>query len=144
MNHKLEDVCFGGIKVVGGGGLFGEGLLVALGLVLLRAIEDLHVLCNDLGLAADLPVFLPRAGLEFSFYIYFHALADVFLRPLGEVAPKDDGVPVGAVGHLGAVLHDVAAFGGGEIEVCDGNAAVKIAYFRVRTYVANENDFVYG
>ena len=144
MNHKLEDVCFGSIEVVGGGRLFGEGLLVALGLVLLRAIEDLHVLCNDLGLAADLPVFLPRASLEFAFNIYFHAFADIFLSPFSEVAPEDDGMPIGAVRHLYAVLHDIAAFGSSEIEICNGNAAVKIAHFRVGTYIANKNDFVYG
>lgn len=144
INHELEDVCFGSVKVVGGRRLLGERLFVAFVQILLWAVENLHILGNHLSLAADLPVFLPRAGLEFALNIYFHAFADIFLSPFSEVAPEDDGMPIGAVRHLYAVLHDIAAFGSSEIEICNGNAAVKIAHFGVGTYIANKNDFVYG
>lgn len=124
-------------------GCVGGSFFRAAVLCFLRTVENLYVLRDDLRFAAHLPVFLPCARLQFAFYVEFHPLADILLRPFGEVAPKDDGMPVGSVGDLRSVLHGVSPFGGCKIEVGDGNATIEVAYFGVSAYVANKNDFVY-
>ena len=48
----------------------------------LRTVQNLDILRNDLGLAADLAVLLPTTRLQFAFYIDLHALLEVLLSPL--------------------------------------------------------------
>ena len=72
------------------------------------------------------------------------ALADILLHLLGELAPGDDVVPLGALGYLCAVGQSVGWLMGGQREGGYRAVGIDVADIRVAAYVANEEGFVEG
>jgi len=106
------------------------------------ATEHLHFVGNDLGRVALVAVLvLPLVGPDAPFDIDLAALLEILAGRLGQLAEEDDAVPFGAVLQLTRCLV-TEAVGSRHPDVANRVAVGRIAGFRIRTKVADENHFI--
>src|SRR5215831_17736268 len=105
--------------------------------------EHLHRICHDVETGALLAfLVLPFARLNAAFNVDHRALLQILLANLGQLSPRGDAVPFGAL--LALAIAVFVGFVGGHGEVRDGLAASGVARFGIAAQSADENHLIYG
>src|SRR6266704_3188715 len=84
---------------------------------------------------------LPFTRLNAAFEIEERTLFQILLSDLGQFAPHDDLVPLGAL--LALAVFVLVRFVGGERKICDSLTTTGVARFGIAAQTADENHLIY-
>ena len=107
-------------------------------------IEQFHVLHKNFSDIAPLPFWVVIAAVaDAPFDIELVAFVHMFLYHFGQSAPHNEIVAIGVVGHLCAILQDVATLCRRKWKLCHSLIGVIIAHVGIFSHVTNQHHFIH-